>query len=133
MKKGKINYDFEVVNNDKFKLVLEMRASGQLVNLVFKKMRDALIKKLKIETPDFKVNELSKVNIDSRFLKSIKVGINSTLKKIYEEVKKDKIHVIHDDVVAAHFLKKPKRSFWYIYINVEGVYNDKRTYDRSNF
>lgn len=133
MKKANILYDFEVTSEDKFKLELELRANGQLVDLVFKKSRAALIKKLRLQNPDFKISDLNKIDIDSRFLKSVKIGINSTLKKIYAEVKKDRIQVMHDDIIKAYFVKKPKRTFWYIYINLNGVYNDKRQYNNKSF
>lgn len=131
MKKGKIDYDFQTVNNDKFTLKLDMRAGGQLVDAVFRKMKAAVIKKLRITDPKFHVDQLTKIEIDPRYLNSIKIGIGSTLKNIYAEVRKDGVNVIHDKVVKAYFKKVKNKIFWHISIDVEGIYSEQQKFKNN--
>lgn len=125
MKKGKIDYEFETVNNDRFKLYLEMRAGGQVVDMIFKRMKEALVKKLRLKDPRLHVDQLEKIQVDARYLNAIKIGVNTTLRNIYEEVRKDGVNVLHDKVVNAFFTKDKKALFWRILVEVEGVYNEK--------
>ena len=118
-----INYDFKATSYYEYRLSLSFSVKNRIITSIFNQSKRKLHRKginIKGTPEEIKAFEVSKFDVDNRFLKLIHVAINKELKKIEAEVLQDKIRVMSSAIKKCFFEKENEE--WNINIILEGEY-----------
>jgi 6-pyruvoyl-tetrahydropterin synthase len=120
---GTFDYDFELLTDTDFKLVLTIYTQARIMNYVFNQSRDKLKKKgVNVKGAPETINEFE---VPEQYFKPLKVACRKLLKTVAGITEKDKIIILnHYDVVKVVYKKVLNK--WHCIITIRGLYKDER-------
>lgn len=118
-----LDYDFKLLNPSQYSLEITLPIKGELMNKVFAQSRAALQKKGVSVNQD--LSAADDFEIPGRYRSLIKTALRSQIRKIFKLVKKDKIHVLNDNVHSCVF-RRTESDSWDVVIVLQGQFADKR-------
>jgi hypothetical protein len=119
MQNKKIDYNFETINPQQYKLTLNMNAESRLFDFIFTQAKTKLARKgISFKGDAAKVN---RIGIEPKYFNLIKTALKKFISNICLEVAKDGIIVLNDTLYACYFIKK--KEAWLIEVFIEGDYH----------
>lgn len=123
--KDKINWDFKAETITDYLLKLELSADNKMLHTIFNKAKHKLARKKgmqNLNTANLEV--IQQFDIPQKFFNLIHTIMHKQIKKCFNLVKEDNIHVLNSKVTKAKF-KRNDTNDWDIEIQVTGQYVDK--------
>lgn len=116
-----IDWDFEQATADDFKVKIEMDIDNRVLMQIFNTTRQKLREDRGIDAagnPD----AFNFFDVDPRYLNFIKTTLNSKLKRIYDDVKKDGIIILNDKAAKGTFNRVDKSKWRFTFIVIGQFY-----------
>lgn len=118
-----VSWDFEQVDHSEYKVVVTGDVKSKLMSLLFRRAKGAKEKQIGRRIGKG-LDDVSRFDIPSEYLRLIDVAVSSWKKQVFEDVRRDGIHVLTDRVVGCGFVRDGK--VWVVRVVLVGDFADKR-------
>lgn len=123
-------YRIETINESDYILELMFKAQSRLFKKIFNKAKTKLKRKHNLSV-NGEIEEIKEFKIPDNQIKLIQMAIKGEINKISNQTKQDGIELLNYNVISATFKQDIDGNFWNIFINVGGIYSDKRNDKKS--
>ena len=115
----KFLYRFCTVSPYEYECRLSLRVSGGVISDIFYKSLDKMKFNKKVD-----LAAIRRFEVEERFLKLLKNGLNKPVKEVNRHVVKDGYKVLDYEVEKAIFSKDPDADKWTVEIHIKGKYTN---------